>query len=320
MNPEIKKILNGDRRALAKAITLVESLRPEDRTLGSQLLDALMPSTGKALRIAISGPPGVGKSTYIETLGLHLISIGKKVAVLAIDPSSPKNGGSILGDKTRMEDLSRSDQAFIRPSPSGGNLGGIAQKTREALLLCEAAGFDIILVETVGVGQSEIEAHSITDFFLLLSLPGSGDELQGMKKGIMELADMIVVNKADRSNLPAAEIARTQIQTALGMLRSSDTLPPVLLASALENRGVSESSKTIEAALLNSKKNGSFDERRKQQTSRWFERIVKDLIMEKMINRSEIAKLLKEKESDVLEGKSSIQTAASTVVAALFKT
>jgi LAO/AO transport system kinase len=224
----------GTRRALAKAITLIESIKPEHQARAEALLDVLLPETGKAFRVGITGVPGVGKSTFIEALGLHLIEQGHRVAVLAVDPSSSVTGGSILGDKTRMEKLSQDERAFIRPSPSSGSLGGVAEKTREALLLCEAAGFDIIIVETVGVGQSETAVAGMTDCFVLLQLPNAGDDLQAIKKGVVELADIVVFNKADIDAV-AAERAAAQMKAALTMLRpsSSHWQPPVLTVSAL---------------------------------------------------------------------------------------
>ncbi|MFZ5603690.1 MAG: methylmalonyl Co-A mutase-associated GTPase MeaB, partial [Pseudomonadota bacterium] len=218
MSIDKEALLQGNRRALAKAITLTESKLDSHRQEAQQLLESLLPHTGNSIRIGITGIPGVGKSTFIEAFGLHLIRAGKKVAVLAVDPSSPITGGSILGDKTRMEVLSQQENAFIRPSPSGGALGGVAQKTRESMLLCEAAGYDVILVETVGVGQSEYEVASMVDFFLVLMLPNAGDELQGIKKGILELADAIVINKADGAARAMADQARHHYNNALSIL------------------------------------------------------------------------------------------------------
>ena len=226
-------VLGGTRRALAKAITLVESVKPEHQQRAESLLDALLPHTGRSIRVGITGVPGVGKSTFIEALGLHLIEQGHRVAVLAVDPSSSVTGGSILGDKTRMEGLCQCTEAFIRPSPSSGALGGVAEKTREALLLCEAAGFDVIIVETVGVGQSETTVAGMTDCFVLLQLPNAGDDLQAIKKGVVELADVVVFNKADIDAV-AAERAAAQMRAALAMLRpaSANWQPPVLTATA----------------------------------------------------------------------------------------
>jgi LAO/AO transport system kinase len=226
-------VLAGTRRALAKAITLIESVKPEHQARAEALLDTLLPHAGRSIRVGITGVPGVGKSTFIEALGLHLIEHGHRVAVLAVDPSSSVTGGSILGDKTRMEELSQRTEAFIRPSPSSGALGGVAEKTREALLLCEAAGFDVILVETVGVGQSETTVAGMTDCFVLLQLPNAGDDLQAIKKGVVELADIVVFNKADIDAV-AAERAAAQMRAALAMLRPASThwQPPVLTATA----------------------------------------------------------------------------------------
>ncbi len=226
-------VLAGTRRSLAKAITLIESVKPEHQMRAEALLDHLLPHTGKSIRVGITGVPGVGKSTFIEALGLHLIEQGHRVAVLAVDPSSSVTGGSILGDKTRMEELSQRAEAFIRPSPSSGSLGGVAEKTREALLLCEAAGFDVIIVETVGVGQSETTVAGMTDCFVLLQLPNAGDDLQAIKKGVVELADIVVFNKADIDAVAAGRAA-AQMRAALAMLRpaSANWQPPVLTASA----------------------------------------------------------------------------------------
>src|SRR5690554_5541424 len=239
MTIDVDLLLSGNRRALAKAITLIESKRDVDRAKSQELLERILPHSGKSIRVGISGVPGVGKSTFIESFGLYLLSQGKKLAVLAVDPSSPIAGGSILGDKTRMEYLSREENAFIRPSPSEGALGGVALKTRETMLLCEAAGYDVILVETVGVGQSEYEVASMVDFFLVLMLPNAGDELQGIKKGIMELADALVINKADGESMNYAEQTRRHYQNALHLLRhTSFWTPQVLTCSALKNENI----------------------------------------------------------------------------------
>ena len=239
MTIHLDQLQQGNRRALAKAITLVESKLDSHRAEAQQIIEQVLPQTGNSIRIGITGIPGVGKSTFIETFGLYLISLGKRVAVLAVDPSSPLAGGSILGDKTRMEELSRNDQAFIRPSPSEGALGGVAQKTRETMLLCEAAGYDVILVETVGVGQSEYEVAGMVDFFMVLMLPNAGDELQGIKKGIMELADALVVNKADGESISLAEQTKRHYENAMHLLRqSSFWSPQVLTCSAQENNNL----------------------------------------------------------------------------------
>ncbi len=260
----------GNRRALAKAITLVESTRAEDREAAQKLLEAALPHTGRSMRIGISGVPGVGKSTFIEALGMYLIERGHRVAVLAVDPSSTVHGGSILGDKTRMELLSQRTEAFIRPSPSSGSLGGVAEHTREALLLCEAAGYDIIIVETVGVGQSETAVAGMTDAFVLLQLPNAGDELQAIKKGIMELADLVVFNKAD-IDPAAAQMAAAQMRSALSMLRSASAnwQPPVLTLSALRKDGLAEFWQIIGKFRSTLTASGEFEARRRHQAQAW---------------------------------------------------
>jgi LAO/AO transport system kinase len=263
-------VLAGGRRALAKAITLVESVRPEHRERAGLLLDALLPHTGDALRLGITGVPGVGKSTFIEALGLHLIGLGKRVAVLAVDPSSSVSGGSILGDKTRMEHLSQRSEAFIRPSPSSGSLGGVAEKTREAMLLCEAAGFDVIIVETVGVGQSETTVAGMTDAFVLLQLPNAGDDLQAIKKGVVELADIVAYNKADL-DARAADLAIAQMRSALAMLHpaSATWRPPVLRVSAASGEGVAEFWQTVGRYREAMTASGELAARRRKQALAW---------------------------------------------------
>jgi LAO/AO transport system kinase len=264
-------VRRGERRAIAKAITLLESTRGDDRARADRLLNSLLPSTGRALRIGISGVPGVGKSTFIEALGLQLIEHGQRVAVLAIDPSSSLSGGSILGDKTRMERLSVHEAAFIRPSPASGTLGGVAEKTREAMLVCEAAGFDIVLVETVGVGQSEITVAGMTDLFVLLQLPNAGDDLQAIKRGVMELADLVVINKSDL-DAGAAMRARATITSALRVFalhgRGGD-MPPVLQLSALTGDGVASFWKEVSRIAEARRASGSFEERRRRQALAW---------------------------------------------------
>jgi LAO/AO transport system kinase len=263
-------LLAGNRRALAKAITLVESTRTEHRQRAERLLDALLPHTGRTMRIGISGVPGVGKSTFIEALGMYLIAGGHRVAVLAVDPSSSVHGGSILGDKTRMELLSQRTEAFIRPSPSSGSLGGVAEHTREALLLCEAAGYDIIIVETVGVGQSETAVAGMTDAFVLLMLPNAGDDLQAIKKGIMELADLVVFNKAD-IDPTAAQLAAAQMRSALSMLHpaSPNWNPPVLTLSATRRDGLADFWQVIEQFKSTLLATGEFAARRRHQAQAW---------------------------------------------------
>jgi LAO/AO transport system kinase len=243
-----RQVVDGDRRALARAITLVESTRDDHRDDAEQLLVDVLPHTGGSTRIGISGAPGAGKSTFIEALGLHLVERGHRVAVLAVDPSSTRSGGSILGDKTRMELLSRSPDAFVRPSPTRGSLGGVARRTREALLLCEAAGFDVVLVETVGVGQSEVKVAAMVDLFMVLVAPGAGDELQGLKRGIMELADIVVVNKADGDLAAAAKVTAADYTSALHLVRprTAAWTPRVLECSALQGTGIDEVWQAVE--------------------------------------------------------------------------
>lgn len=274
-------VLARQARALAKAITLVESTRRDHQARAEQVLAALLPHTGQAIRVGISGAPGAGKSTFIEALGLHLIGRGHRIAVLAVDPSSTISGGAILGDKTRMEKLSTRPEAFIRPSPSGGSLGGVAEKTREAMLVCEAAGFDVVIVETVGVGQSETAVAGMTDLFVLLQLPNAGDDLQALKKGVMELADLVVVNKADLDEA-AATRARAQMTSTLRMVHlrgvhettAPVTPPPVLQTSALKNAGLDLFWQTVEQLAAARRADGRFAARRQQQNRAWmWERI-----------------------------------------------
>ncbi len=264
-------IRGGDRRALARSITLLESSRDDLASEGQSILEALVPHTGDAVRVGITGPPGVGKSSFIEALGLFLIEAGHRVAVLAIDPSSPITGGSILGDKTRMERLARSERAFIRPSPSGGTLGGVAQRTREVMLVCEAAGYDVVIVETVGIGQSEITVAGMVDFFLVLLQPGSGDELQGIKKGVLELADGLVVHKADGELAQAAQRSSAHFASALSLLRplSPGWSPRVLCASAHTHDGISEVWAMIRAQQSALEASGEAQRRRQEQARAW---------------------------------------------------
>ena len=268
-------LLAGKRRALAKAITLVESTREDHRQRAQALLGALLPHAGRSLRIGISGVPGVGKSTFIEALGVYLIARGHRLAVLAVDPSSSVHGGSILGDKTRMELLSQREEAFIRPTPSSGSLGGVAEHTREALLLCEAAGHDIIIVETVGVGQSETAVAGMTDCFVLLQLPNAGDDLQAIKKGIMELADLVVFNKADLDPA-AAQLAAAQMRSALAMLHpaSINWQPPVLTMSAVRKDGLEAFWQTLEKFRATLEASGEFAARRRHQALAWMWQLV----------------------------------------------
>lgn len=266
----VEGVLGRDPRALAKAITLIESTRRDHQGRAANLLEALLPHTGRSVRVGITGSPGAGKSTFIESLGLRLIDKGHRVAVLAVDPSSSISGGSILGDKTRMEYLSRSPDSFIRPSPSGGSLGGVAEKTREAMLACEAAGFDVIVVETVGVGQSETTVAGMVDLFVLLQLPNAGDDLQAIKKGVVELADIVLVNKAD-IDPRAAERARQQFLGALAMLRQSSShwRPPVVEVSALSGMGIDEFWGEVERFRIVMTESGELEAKRKRQAVDW---------------------------------------------------
>ncbi|PKO83424.1 MAG: methylmalonyl Co-A mutase-associated GTPase MeaB [Betaproteobacteria bacterium HGW-Betaproteobacteria-11] len=289
-NPTLaRQLRDGNRRALAKAITLVESTRGEHQAQAQELLNELLPHTGQSIRIGISGVPGVGKSTFIEALGLYLIERGHRLAVLAVDPSSTVSGGSILGDKTRMELLCQQDAAFIRPSPTAGSLGGVAEKTREAMLLCEAAGFDVIIVETVGVGQSETTVAGMTDIFVLLQLPNAGDDLQAIKKGIVELADLIVFNKADLDPV-AAQKAAQQMRGALAMLRpaSKHWQPPVLTLSAEKKQGIVEFWQTIERFREGMTASGDLASRRQRQALDWMWQQIDSTLHQRFRNHPQV--------------------------------
>ena len=287
---EVARLQAGDRRVLARAITLVESLREDHREAAQELLEAVLPATGGSLRLGVSGVPGVGKSTFIEALGMQLLAEGRRVAVLAIDPSSPRGGGSILGDKTRMERLARAPGAFIRPSPTAGTLGGVALRTRESLLLCEAAGYDVVIVETVGVGQSEFEVAGLVDFFLVLLLPNAGDELQGVKRGIVELADALVVNKADADAVRQAESARQHYDNALGLLRhEAGWKPRVMTCSALEGRNIDAVWRMIAEFSEQVTADGGLHKRRARQNEAWLDRLVRELVEQRLVRDPRIA-------------------------------
>ncbi len=309
-------LLKGKRKALAKAITLIESKKNEHRRLSKELLERILPYTGNSIRIGISGVPGVGKSTFIEAFGLYLIEKGFRVAVLAIDPTSQISGGSVLGDKTRMELLSRRDEAFIRPSPSGDSLGGVARRTRESMFLCEANGYNVIIVETVGVGQSEIKVASMVDFFLLMQLPNAGDELQGIKRGVMEVANAVIINKADSDNLKKAQLAKKQLENALSFFLRSDEdwKVPVLLVSSLEKRGIDDVWKTIEKYVDIKKRNGRFFEKRKQQSIDWMWTTVDEEIRELLLNNERVSNLAKDMERAVIDNKTTPSFAADRIV------
>jgi LAO/AO transport system kinase len=311
------RILAGERAALARGITLVESRRTDHQTLARDLLASLMPHTGKAQRVGITGVPGAGKSTTIEALGCNLTAAGHRVAVLAIDPSSGRGGGSILGDKTRMERLSVDPSAFIRPSPSSGTLGGVARKTREAMLLCEAAGFDVIIVETVGVGQSETVVADMVDLFMAVLIPGGGDELQGIKKGLIELADLILINKAD-IDPPLSQRSARDYRNALHILTPAhpDWTPPVLTASGLNNAGLDELWRTIEHHATVMSANGAREARRAAQNTRWMWSMVRDRLDDAFRTAPAVAALAPQLESQVRQGQLPASHAADQLLAA----
>lgn len=310
----------GNRRALAKAITLVESKRDDHRQQAQQLLTGLLPYTGNSIRIGITGIPGVGKSTFIESFGLYLIGQGKKVAVLAVDPSSPVHGGSILGDKTRMEELSRREEAFIRPSPSEGALGGVAQKTRETMLLCEAAGYDVIIVETVGVGQSEYEVAAMVDFFLVLMIPNAGDELQGIKKGIMELADALVINKADGESVNLAKQTQRHYQNAMNLLHHTTFwTPQVMTCSAREKQHIDAVWGMIVDYWVQAKNNGAFTDKRSRQSRDWMHKLIHELLERKFRQHPDVQNQLHDFERKVISGETTPLIAAQTLIDLLAK-
>jgi LAO/AO transport system kinase len=313
-------IRGGDRRAVARAITLVESTRADHRAVAELLIADILPDTGNAIRVGISGPPGAGKSTFIEAFGLHLLDAGRTPAVLAVDPSSPVSGGSILGDKTRMESLSRDERAFIRPSPSGGTLGGVARRTREAALVCEAAGFDTLLIETVGVGQSETAVAEMVDLFMLLLPPAGGDELQGIKKGIVELADLVVINKDDGDLAPAAGRTAAEYSAALHMLRPAFAAwhPPVLRVSSLQRRGM----ETVWGQILAHRDTlgpAGLAAKRKGQARAVLWREIEEEVRGRLAARGPLAGLLEALESDISQGLISPAQAARKVVDTLAK-
>jgi LAO/AO transport system kinase len=299
-----KTLRAGNRAGLARAITLIESRRSDHQAAARELVQTLLPATGKAIRVGITGSPGVGKSTTIDALGSFLIEGGHKVAVLAVDPTSARTGGSILGDKTRMARLAASDSAYIRPSPSSGTLGGVAAKTREAMLLCEAAGFDVILVETVGIGQSETAVSDMTDFFLALMLPGAGDELQGIKKGLVELADMIAINKADGDNIKRANLAAADYRSALHILqpRSEHWQPPVVTYSALTGAGIAGLWQKIVDHRNAMTASGDFAARRRQQQVKWMWSMLEQRVLARLRADTSTRARVKKTEAEVAAG------------------
>ena len=312
----IEEIRKGNITVLSQAVTLVESQLPEHQTVAQEVITGCLPYAGNSVRIGITGVPGSGKSTSIDTFGLHVLGRGGKLAVLAIDPSSERSKGSILGDKTRMERLSQQKNAFIRPSPSAGSLGGVARKTRETIILCEAAGFDTIFVETVGVGQSETAVHSMVDFFLLIQLAGTGDELQGIKRGIMEMADGIVINKADGNNIEKAKLAQAHFRNALHLFppAPSGWTPQVLTYSGYYEIGIDGVWKMIDDYTAFVKQNGYFDRKRREQSKYWLTETIDEQLRAHFYQNPDIARLLAEKERMVLDAEESPFTAAQEIL------
>lgn len=309
-------LLAGNPSSLSRAITLVESTNINDAAKANTLITAALPYANKSIRLGITGVPGVGKSTFIEALGKLLVDAGKKVAVLAVDPSSTLSKGSILGDKTRMEDLVKTSKAFIRPSASGNSLGGVARKTRESIILCEAAGFDVILIETVGVGQSETAVHSMVDFFLLLKLAGAGDELQGIKRGIIEMADAIVINKADKENIKAAKLAKVEFNRALHLYpqKASGWTPKVLLSSALHHEGIADIWNMISSFEQQAKDNGYFETHRREQNTYWLMQTIEERLKADFYNAPKIKAALLEQIQQIEKGKTTPFAAAELLL------
>ena len=300
----VKKILDGDRVTLSQAITLIESTRIDHQQAAQKIIKACLPHSGNSFRIGITGAPGVGKSTFIDALGSYVVNQGKKIAVLAIDPSSQKNKGSILGDKTRMEKLANHPQAFIRPSPAGNTLGGVSRRTRETIILCEAAGFNTIFVETVGVGQSEIAVHSMVDFLLLLLLPGAGDELQGIKKGIVEIADALVINKAESDREQMAKQTRKSYRNAIHLYPPKPSGYPteILLCSALYQTGIEKIWQTIKSYKTFTQKNNYFKKHREQQANYWLLETIREGVLQSFFQNSKIQKELQAIKTQVQKG------------------
>lgn len=312
----VQGILDGDISILSQAVTLVESSLSKDQDIAQEVIEKCLPYAGNSIRLGITGVPGAGKSTFIEALGMHLINQGKKLAVLAIDPSSERTKGSILGDKTRMEELSVAENAFIRPSPSAGSLGGVARKTRESIVLCEAAGFDNIFVETVGVGQSEIAVHSMVDFFLLIQLAGTGDELQGIKRGIMEMADGIAINKCDGNNVEKSQLARRQFKNALHLfpLPDSGWKPDVVTCSAIEKNGIDDVWQMVEQYIEFVKENGFFEKHRTQQSKYWMYESINEKLKSNFYNNEVIQQMIQDMEQKVQANEISSFVAANQLL------
>ncbi|WP_100616169.1 methylmalonyl Co-A mutase-associated GTPase MeaB [Confluentibacter citreus] len=312
----IDGVLSGNRVILSRAITIIESNLESDKLLAKDIIQAILPASGNSIRIGVTGVPGVGKSTFIEVFGKHIIDQGHKVAILSIDPSSQRSKGSILGDKTRMEALSNLENAYIRPSASGDTLGGVANKTAESMLLCEAAGYDVVLIETVGVGQSETAVHGMTDFFLLLMLAGAGDELQGIKKGIMEMADMVVINKADGDNVKQSELARLQYQNALHIFPQSESgwMPVVSTASSTKNIGVDVVWDEIKKYTELVRENGYFDKNRNHQKIRWMYNNINEALKHLFYGSKDIANQLSDLEKQIISSEISPVKAAQDII------
>ena len=321
VNDYVEGILKGNVSILGQAVTLIESIAENHQTIAQEVIEKCLPYSGKSRRIGITGVPGAGKSTSIDVFGLHVIRQGGKLAVLAIDPSSERSKGSILGDKTRMEKLTLEENAFIRPSPSAGSLGGVARKTRETIVLCEAAGYNNIFVETVGVGQSETAVHSMVDFFLLIQLAGTGDELQGIKRGIMEMADGIVINKADGDNIDRARLAQAQFRSALHLFPPtlSGWMPEVLCYSGYYETGIAEVWEMIDRYFEFVKANGHFEQKRQQQARYWMYETINEKLRNHFYNDADVAALLQDREKRVLANQQSSFTAARDVLDFYFK-
>lgn len=316
----VDALLSGDRVILGRAISLVESQHVQDQKKAQQIIEACLPHAGKSLRIGLTGTPGVGKSTFVDSFGQEILKEGHRLAVLAVDPSSQLSKGSILGDKTRMEQLSVHPKVFVRPSPAGDSLGGVARKTRESILLCEAAGFDVVIVETVGVGQSETAVHSMVDFFLLLLLPNAGDELQGIKRGVMEMADLIAINKADGANIAAAKLAKKQCRNGLHLFppKHSEWIATAEICSALEGRGLDKIWQHIGAYQRQTKLNGYFEEHRRQQARYWLEESIGEQLKALFLTHPAVRAQFETIQQQVLSGQMSPFSAAEYLLE-LFK-